>query len=103
MAKLVKNDTPVFDCQVLFDRDPAVIHGRVFRRNVLVFPANPRPRSFVLFKGYPDSGIAVGDEIELDVGVFVPLLNDFLDFLLLNCSTTRRDERGGDGLRFIYQ
>ena len=98
MPEFVKNDALVLACYVRSSLDPTIIHGRLVLRNRLVVPSNVRPRSFVFFESDSDGGIAAANELEVDVGILVPLLNNFLDFLLLGRSATRADKRRSDRL-----
>lgn len=100
MAELVKDNTAFVVGDSRRGVDPSVVHGRVGLRNLQGGIPDVGPRTIVRLEGNTNFGvIPVGNEAELEVGVPLPFLNDFLDFGLLDrCADNWGDEPDGDGL-----
>lgn len=100
MPELVKDNTAFVVGDSGGGVDPTIVHGRIGLRNLQGGIPNVGPRTIVRLEGNTNFGvIPIGNEAELEVSLPLPLLNDFLDFGLLDRRADNwGDEPDGDGL-----
>lgn len=102
VAELVKDNTPLLARDTRPIVNPTKVHGGLCPRNGQSALPHVRPRSVVTLECDTDVGIrAVRDELELEIGYSLPLLDDLLDFGSLSGSARYRvDEADSESLSF---
>ena len=94
VPKLVQDNTSIVVVDICLCADPPKVHGVLGLRDAQVIPSNIRPRSVLWIKRNSDVRvpIVVSEELELEVGVLLPFLDDLFDFILLGFRSGRADE-----------
>jgi len=98
MTKLVQNDTTILLSYLRIGIYPAEVHGSLTRGNPFDVARNVRPRTLILLECNANGRVPSRKELELDVDVGFPFLDDLLHFVLLVLRPNGLDEAVGDGL-----
>ena len=95
MSELMQDNTSVVVIDIWLCTNPTKVHGVLGLRDFQVIPSNIRPRSVLGIERDTDVRIpvVVSEELEFEVGVLLPFLDDLLDFILLGFRSGRADER----------
>jgi len=98
MTKLVQNDTTILLSDLRIGIYPAKVHGGLTRGNPFDVARYIRPRTLKRLKRNANGRVPSRKELELDVDVGFPFLDDLLHFVLLVLRPHGLDEAVGDGL-----
>ena len=98
MTKLVQNDATILLSDLRTGVYPAKVHGGLTRWNPFDVARNIRPRALILLECNANGRVPSREELELDVDVGFPFLDDLLHFILLVLRPNGLDEAVGDGL-----
>ena len=98
MTKLVQNDATILLSDLRTGVYPAKVHGGLTRWNPFDVARNIRPRALILLECNANGRVPSRKELELDVDVGFPFLDDLLHFILLVLRPNGLDEAVGDGL-----
>jgi len=98
MAKLVQDNTSILIVDLRIVGNPPKVHGAFVRWNAFDVAGDIGPGSLILLECNANRRISSRSELELDVDVGFPFLDDVLDFVLLSLRPNGLDEAVGDGL-----
>ena len=98
MAELVQDNTSILIVDLRILGNPPKVHGAVTRWDTFDVACNIGPRTFIRLECNANGRVPSRNELELDVDVGFPFLDDLLHFVLLSPRPNGLDEAVGDGL-----
>ena len=102
MAKLVQDNTTIVIVDLRTLSNPPKVHSAFARWNTFDVASDKGPRTLILLECNANGRIPSRNELELDVDIGFPFLDDLLHFVLLDLRPKRLDEAVGDGLLEVH-
>jgi len=98
MAELVQDNTTILIIDLRILGNPPKVHGAFTRWNAFDVARDIGPRAFIRLECNANGRIPSRNELELDVDIGFPFLDNLLHFVLLGPRPNGLDEAVGDGL-----
>jgi len=102
MAELVQDNTSILILDLRIVGNPPKVHSGLMKRNTFAVASDKGPRTFRFLECNTNCRVPSRNELELDVDVGFPFLDDLLHFVLLGLRPEGLDEAVSDGLLEVH-